>query len=202
MIAPRHCRRMRRCPRRRAPSAYSSSPAGSSPSQKYALQVYVLDAVPTPLAGLDRAADFDDADIVVMDVDPAECQDASIDYRGNIVRAVHISSDRLADAAFHLDDPLGFERLIEVDIGCEDLCSFTGEEHRRRLAVAPARTTRACSRNQHDLLFEPIAHALLVWQSGSLARRWPCLGLNFCNGCGKRKFALSAARLSCPPYFQ
>ena len=44
--------------------------------------------------------------------------DASINYRGNIVRAGHISSDCLADAAFRLDNSLSFEHRIEIDIGC------------------------------------------------------------------------------------
>src|SRR5262249_11345780 len=72
-------------------------PGGSSSRQKHALQVYVVDPVPTLLAGLDSAVDFDDADVVVKHVDPAKCQDASIDYRSNVVRAGHISSDCLAD---------------------------------------------------------------------------------------------------------
>ena len=54
--------------------------------QKHALHVYVVDPVPTLLAGLDRAADLDDADIVVKHVDPAECQYASIDHRRNVIR--------------------------------------------------------------------------------------------------------------------
>jgi hypothetical protein len=74
--------------------------------QKHALQVYVVDPVPTLLAGLDRAADFNDADIIVKHVNSTKCQDARIDYRSNVIRAGHISSDCLADATFRLDDPL------------------------------------------------------------------------------------------------
>ncbi len=33
---------------------------------------------------------------------------------------------------------------IEVEIGGERLCTLAGEEHRRRLAVAPTRATRTC----------------------------------------------------------
>jgi hypothetical protein len=111
----------------------------------HALQDYVVDPVPTLLAGLDRAADFDDADIVVQHIGPTKRRDTSLDYRSNVIRTARISSDRFADATFRLDDPLGLERGIEIDIGCEDLCSLAGEEHRRCLAVAPARTTRDCS---------------------------------------------------------
>src|SRR5262249_13864409 len=90
--------------------------------QKHALQVYVVDPVPTLFASLDRAADFDDTGIVVQHVDPPECPDASIDYRSNVICAGHISSDRLADTSFRLDDSLAFERHIEIDIGGDDLC--------------------------------------------------------------------------------
>src|SRR5215831_14246335 len=48
-------------------------------------------------------------------------------YRSNVICAGHISSDRLADAAFRLDDPLGLERRIAVDVRGEDLCPFAGE---------------------------------------------------------------------------
>jgi hypothetical protein len=106
-----------------------------SSRQKHALQVYVVDPVPTLLAGLDRATDFDDADIVVEARRSGRVSDASIDDRGNVLRTGHISSDRFADAAFRLDNSIGFERGIEIDIGCENLCSLTGEEHRRRLTV-------------------------------------------------------------------
>jgi hypothetical protein len=104
--------------------------------------------------------------LFVQNVDQAKCQDASIDYRSNVIRAGHISSDRLADAAFRFDDLLGLERRIDIDIGYEDLCSFTGEEHRRRLAVAPTWAARACSRNKRHPLFEPIAYAFLPMAGG------------------------------------
>ena len=105
--------------------------------RKHALHVYVVDPVPTLLAGLDRAADLDDAYIVVKYVDPAECQYASIDHRSNVIRTGHVSSNRLADAAFRLDYSLGLEGGSEIDVDRDDSCPFAGKEHRRRLAVAP-----------------------------------------------------------------
>ena len=65
-------------------------------------------------------------------VDPAECQHASIDYRSNVIRVGRISSDRLADAAFRLGNPLGLERGIEIDIGGED----SGPSRAKSTAVA------------------------------------------------------------------
>jgi hypothetical protein len=100
--------------------------------QKHALQVYVVDPVPTLLAGLDRAADFDDANIVVKYVDPAKCGNAVIDYDSDVIGTRYVPRDPLADATFRLDNSLGLKRCIEIDIGCEDLCSLAGEE----LAVA------------------------------------------------------------------
>src|SRR5206468_3951913 len=67
----------------------------------------------------------------------------------------------------------GLDGGIELEVSSEDLCSLAGEEHRRRLAVAPPRGARSCSRNQSHLVFEPIAHAfppIEAWAIGSKTR--------------------------------
>ena len=113
--------------------------------KEHALQVDVIDPVPALLGGLDRAADFDDPNVVVQDVDPAECRDAGIDHGSDVGGERDVSRDHLAGATLPLDDPLGLEGRIGVDVGCENLRTLAGEEHRCRLAVAPARATRARS---------------------------------------------------------
>ncbi len=47
--------------------------------QEHALQIDVVDPVPALLGGLDRAADFNDPDVVVQHVDPAERRNAGTD---------------------------------------------------------------------------------------------------------------------------
>src|SRR6516162_256691 len=112
--------------------------------QEHALQVDIVDPVPTILGGLDRTAYFDDPDIVVQHVDPAECRHAGVDHGGNVMGKRHVSGDRFANAALALYDPLGLDGGVEVDVGGQYPCPLTGEEHRRCLAIAPARATRAC----------------------------------------------------------
>jgi hypothetical protein len=52
-------------------------------------------------------------------VDPAERRNASINYGSDGGGERNVSGSRLADAAFTLDDPFGFEGRIEVDVGGE-----------------------------------------------------------------------------------
>src|SRR5207248_10322951 len=85
--------------------------------QEHAFQVHLVDPIPTLLAGLDRTADFNDADIVVQYVDPAKFGNAGVDYRNDIIGTGHVSGDRHADAALALDDPFGLDRGIEVEVG-------------------------------------------------------------------------------------
>src|SRR6516164_6857798 len=129
--------------------------------QEHALQVDIVDPVPTILGGLDRTAYFDDPDIVVQHVDPAECRHAGVDHGGDVFGKRYVSCGRLADAALPLDDPLGLDGRIEVDVSGQYPCPLAGEEHRRRLAIAPARAARACSRNQRHFPFESITHPFL-----------------------------------------
>jgi hypothetical protein len=102
--------------------------------QEHALQVASLTPSPALLGGLDRAADFDDPDIVVQHVDPAERRDAGTDYASAVVGTRHIPSDCLADAALRFNHSLGLEGPHRGYDGCEDLCSLAREEHRSRLA--------------------------------------------------------------------
>ena len=149
--------------------------------QEHALQVDVVDPIPTLLASLYWTADFDDADIVVQYVDPAKCRDTGAHYRSDMIGTGHVSGDRQADAALALDDPFGLDGGIEVEVGGEDLCSLAGEEHRRRLAVAPARAARSCSRNQSHLVFEPIAHAFPPLEAIAMCAHPPCRDNQACD---------------------
>src|SRR5260370_28941426 len=90
-------------------------------SQEHALQVHVVDPVPTLLAGLYRTADFNDADIVVQYVDPPKRRDASVDYRSDIIGTGHVPGDDLADAALTLDDPFVLDGGIEVEVAANNL---------------------------------------------------------------------------------
>src|SRR6516164_3903607 len=108
-----------------------------------------------------RTADVDDPDIGVQHIDPAECGDAGVDHGGDVFGNRYVSGDRLANAARPLDDPLGLDGRIEVDVGGQYPRPLTGEEHRRRLAVAPAGATRACSRNQRHFPLESITQRFL-----------------------------------------
>jgi len=51
--------------------------------------------------------------------------------------------EKAVDRLRQHDHPLGLERRIAVDIRRENLCPFTGEEHCRRLAVAPTWAARS-----------------------------------------------------------
>src|SRR6266566_6715002 len=68
-----------------------------------------------------------------------------------------------------------------LDGGSEDLCSLAGEEHRRRLAVAPPRGARSCSRNQSHLVFEPIAHAFPPIEATAMCAYLPCRDNQICD---------------------
>ena len=74
----------------------------------------VVDPVPALLGGLDRTADFNDPDIVVQHVDTAECCDASINYGSDVSSERYVSGNRLADAAFTLDDPFGLVPAVHI----------------------------------------------------------------------------------------
>ena len=69
------------------------------------------------------------------------CGDVS--RAGDVAGARYVPRDCLTDAALAPNDPFGLDGGIEIDVGGKDLCSLAGEEHRRCLAVAPARATRA-----------------------------------------------------------
>ena len=132
--------------------------------QEHALQVDVVDPVPALFGGLDGTADLDDTDIIVQHIDAAEGGDTTADHGRDIVGTRHVGGDGLTDAAFPTDDPLGLERRVAVDVHGENLCPFSGEEHRRRLAVAPARAARARAGNERHFVLEPIGHTFLLRQ--------------------------------------
>jgi hypothetical protein len=90
--------------------------------QEHALQVNVVNTVPALFGGLDRAADFDNPDIVVQHVDAAECLETGVNDGSDIFGTRHVPRDRLADAALRFDDPLRFEGRFEIDISCGNLC--------------------------------------------------------------------------------
>jgi hypothetical protein len=110
--------------------------------QEHALQVDVVDPVPALFGGLDGTADLDETDIIVQHIDPAECRYTGTDHGGDVGGTRHVGGESLTHAAFAVDDALGLERRVAVDVHGENLCPFPGEEHRGRLAVAPTRTAR------------------------------------------------------------
>jgi hypothetical protein len=87
----------------------------------------------------------------VQYLDPAKCRQAGIDYRSDVIGRAYVSGYRHADAALALDDPFGLDGGIELEVSSEDLCSLAGEEHRRRLAVAPPRAARSCPETKATL---------------------------------------------------
>ena len=90
------------------------------------------------------------ADIVVQDVDPPERVDAGRDHGGDFALVGHVRLMRDGGAAFAFDDIAGFPGRLQPTVDAEHRRALARIEHRRRLAVAPARPDGAGTGNQRD----------------------------------------------------
>jgi hypothetical protein len=101
-----------------------------------------------------------DADVVDQDVDPPERGHAGQRHRLDARRPGHVGGVGGADPALAFDDALGLVRGLEVAIDAEHLGALAREQHRGRLAVAPARPDRPGAGDQRDLVLQSPAHAV------------------------------------------
>ena len=124
----------------------------------HALQVDVDHFVPAVFRYLDRAADFNDADIVVQDVDAAEAGGGVFDEGGHLIRSRDIRLEHGDFATLIADDAGGLLSRLTIDVGRDHFCAFARIDHRGRLTVAPSRADRTGACDDRHPVLEPLAH--------------------------------------------
>ena len=72
--------------------------------------------------------------------------EAGGDSGGHLRPSADVGDVRAADAALALDDALRLGGGVGIDVDAEDPRAFAREQHRDRLAVAPARARPSRSR--------------------------------------------------------
>ena len=107
---------------------------------------------------VDDTADLRQSHIVVENVDRREGLHAGLDHGFDAFRIRDIALYRNRLAALATDELSGLLGGIKVDVGAAYACSLAGEQHRRGLAVAPARTDRSGTRHQRHLAIKPADH--------------------------------------------
>ena len=130
--------------------------------QKHPFHIDIHQPVPVFFADFDRPAHFDNADVIVKDVDSAIGLDARPGHLLNSLGIGHVGLEGSALSPFLLDDALGFLCGLQVVIDKKYLSPFAGIKCRRRLPVSPAGTDRAGPGDQRNFSFYTICHQYLT----------------------------------------
>ena len=119
------------------------------------LQVHVELRVPDLFIHGGRVAGLRAADIVHQHVDAAEPIETGLHHRGRVGGRGHVASAHRHLAAFAFDDAPGLVRGVEIEVHAEHPGALPREQHRDRLAIAPARPDGTATGDQHHLAIQP-----------------------------------------------
>ena len=127
--------------------------------QEHGGEVDLHDPVPGLQAGVHRAADLGNADVVVQHVDAAPEIEAARDHGLDLIGFRDIDGLRFRGAALGLDQTQGLFCRGGIAVDAEHLGALAREDHRRRLAVTPARPRRPRAGDNRHLVLQPTRHA-------------------------------------------
>ena len=114
--------------------------------------------LPAFFAGLHRATQLDDADVVVEDVDAAKRLDGTVDHGEDLLGVGYVGLHGHALTTLRFDDVCRLLHCLCADVGGDDLRALAGEQHRRRLAVAPAGSRGSGAGDDGDLVHQAVDH--------------------------------------------
>ncbi len=151
-------------------AAFQHGRDGILASQMHGAEVDRHLPIPGCLAQLDRAADLEDADVVVQQVETPKGLDTARDRGGHRRTIGDVGLKGLGLTALLTDDGGGLLGRLGRQVDAEDPRALAREERRRRLAVAPARAAGARAHHQRHLARQSPGHRALP------CRRRPIIG--------------------------